>query len=78
MGGSYLAYSSGTQYGNVFRLKGKGIPDLRGRKQGDQLVEVYIHIPQKISPDQERLLKEFEKLSKEKYADGGRKFSGFK
>jgi len=73
-----LHIPSGTQYGNVFRLKGKGIPDLRGRKQGDQLVEVYIPIPQKISPEQEHLLKEFEKLSKEKDADGGRKFSGFR
>jgi molecular chaperone DnaJ len=49
----------GTQHGQLFRLTGLGVPDLRTRRKGDELVQVAIEIPKKINKDQQRLLREF-------------------
>ena len=53
----------GTQTGRTFRLKGKGIPHLRGYGCGDQVIETVVTVPTNLSRRQEELLKEFEKLS---------------
>ncbi len=53
----------GTQNGKTFRLKGKGIPHIRGFGHGDQIIEVYVQIPTNLSRKQEELLIEFEKLN---------------
>ena len=50
---------AGTQSGTIFRLKGKGIPDLQGYGRGDQLVRVHVEIPKKLSAKQRELLEEF-------------------
>jgi molecular chaperone DnaJ len=52
----------GTQTGRVFRLKGKGIPHVRGYGRGDQIVEVVVKVPTDLTRKQEELLREFEKL----------------
>ena len=49
----------GTQSGGVFRLKGKGAPDLRGARRGDQLVRVIVETPRKLTGRQRELLEEF-------------------
>jgi len=49
----------GAQTGTVFRLKGKGIPDLQGYGRGDQLVRVHVEVPRKLSPRQRELLEEY-------------------
>jgi molecular chaperone DnaJ len=49
----------GTQHGEVFKLKGKGLPEIRGYRTGDELVQVLIEIPKKLTPKQQQLLKEF-------------------
>lgn len=51
---------AGTQSGQQFRLRGKGVPDLRGGDRGDQLVTVEVIIPKKLSKEQSEL---FEQLS---------------
>jgi molecular chaperone DnaJ len=56
---------SGTQSGAVFRLKGKGVPDVRGYGQGDALVRVVIETPKKLSAKQRELLEEFARISGE-------------
>jgi len=56
---------AGTQSGKIFRLRGKGIPDLHGRGTGDELVRVNIEIPAKLSPEQRKLIEEFARLSGE-------------
>ena len=56
---------SGTQSGNVFRLKGKGVPDVRGYGHGDALVRVVVETPKKLSSRQRELLEEFARLSGE-------------
>jgi molecular chaperone DnaJ len=60
-----LKVPKGTQSGAIFRLKGKGIPHLRGFGRGDQVVETVVKIPTDLNKKQEELLKEFAKLSGE-------------
>lgn len=56
----------GTQSGKVFRLKEKGMPDLRSGHHGDQYVTIMIQVPKKLSADQRRLLEELADVSGEK------------
>ena len=56
----------GTENGQVFRLKGNGIPYLGSYGRGDQLVKININVPKKLTPRQKELLKEFSKLDGEK------------
>ena len=56
---------AGIQSGTMLRLKGRGIPFLRGNGRGDQLVRVKVLTPQKLSARQKELLKEFGELSGE-------------
>ncbi|MCX7927129.1 MAG: molecular chaperone DnaJ [Candidatus Omnitrophica bacterium] len=57
---------AGTQSGKVFRLRGKGIPDVHGRGVGDQLVKINVEIPTRLSPEQRRLMEEFARVSGER------------
>lgn len=50
---------AGTQHGEVFKLKGKGLPEIRGYKTGDELVQILIEIPRKLTDRQRELLREF-------------------
>ena len=50
----------GTQPGTRFRLRGKGIPYLRGSGRGDQYVTVEVEIPKNLSAKQKELIKELE------------------
>lgn len=50
----------GTQPGDVFKLKGKGIQHLGGRSRGDQYVKVVIEVPKNLSQKQKDLLREFD------------------
>jgi molecular chaperone DnaJ len=61
-----LKVPSGTQSGTVFKLRGMGMPDLRGYRQGDQLVEVHVETPTKLSKQQKELVKQFGELSTHK------------
>lgn len=47
----------GTQTGTVFRLKGKGIPNLGGKGRGDQFVTVTVEIPRNLSDEQKAQLR---------------------
>lgn len=54
-----LKIPAGTQTGTYFRLKGKGVPKLRGYGQGDQHVKVTVVTPTNLSESQRELLREF-------------------
>jgi len=54
---------AGTQSGKVFRLKGKGMPSLRGGGLGDQYVSVMIHVPIKLTAEQRKLLEKYAQIS---------------
>ena len=65
-GTTTLAIPAGTQTGETFRLKKKGIPNLRGDGRGDQLVTVYVVTPTNLTEEQGELLKRLSKsLGKE-------------
>ena len=65
-----LKIPAGTQTGEHFRLKGLGIPDLRGFGAGDQIVEVAVVTPTKLTERQCALLQEFADIEKEKKEGG--------
>lgn len=56
-----LKIPNGTVSGKIFRLKDKGVPYLHNRGRGDQLVEVVINVPQKLTREQKKILEEFKK-----------------
>lgn len=64
----------GTQTGTKFRLKGKGIPYINGRGRGDQIVEVYIDVPRKLTERQKELLREFQQLDNIENSKEGKSF----
>ena len=61
IGQDELKIPPGTQPGEVIRLRGKGMPDPRGRQTGDLHVEVQVVVPKKLSEEHERLLRELAK-----------------
>jgi molecular chaperone DnaJ len=60
-GSEDLEIASGTQHGEVFKLKGKGLPDIRSYRSGDELVQILIEVPKKLTERQKELLAEFAK-----------------
>ncbi len=64
-GKAELKIPEGTQHGTTFRLRGKGIPHLRGGGRGDHYVKVKVKTPTKLSKKEKELLREFARLRKE-------------
>jgi molecular chaperone DnaJ len=60
-GKAQLRIPPGTQSGQIFRLREKGAPSLRGSTRGDEYVEVKIVLPKIIDEDSKNLLREFAK-----------------
>jgi len=60
-GKAELKIPPGTQHGQVIRMHGMGMPDLRTGRRGHELVRVLIEIPKKLNKDQQALLREFAK-----------------
>lgn len=56
----------GTQPGDVFKLKGKGIQSLHGRSRGDQFVQVTVEVPKNLNKRQKELLSELDSASDDK------------
>lgn len=53
----------GTQSHEIFRLRGKGLPELDGRYRGDELVRVIITVPERLTSEQKKALKRYEELT---------------
>lgn len=64
-GRSRVKIPSGSQSGRQMRLRGKGMPALRGGSHGDMMIELAVETPVNLTGRQKELLKEFEKLSEE-------------
>lgn len=54
-----LKIPAGSQQGDVFRIKGQGLPDIRTKHNGDELVQIIVEIPKKLNSQQEELLRKF-------------------
>lgn len=62
-GRSMVKVPAGSQTGKQMRLRGKGMPALRGGGSGDMLIEVAVETPINLTTRQRELLREFEALS---------------
>ncbi|MBN2711858.1 MAG: molecular chaperone DnaJ [Planctomycetes bacterium] len=63
---------AGTQSGQIFRLRGQGFPHLNGYGEGDQIVQVTLETPKKLTKRQEELFRELAALD-EKHVSPERK-----
>jgi molecular chaperone DnaJ len=66
-GETALKIPKGTQPGDIFRLRGEGIPSLRNGHRGDQVVQVNVKTPTNLNKKQVSLLKEFASLEESKF-----------
>ena len=62
-GKTKIKIPAGSQNGKILRLKGKGMPSLRGNGRGDQLVNLVIEVPERLSKEQKELLKKYKEIS---------------
>lgn len=65
---------AGTQSGTVFRVRGKGLPDVHDGKHGDLLVKVVVETPSQLNSAQRKLLEEFSRVSGEEVYPARRSF----
>jgi molecular chaperone DnaJ len=61
-----MTIPAGTQSGKIFRLRGQGLPHVQAGGRGDQLIRVFVEVPEKLSKKQKELLEEFDRLESEK------------
>ncbi len=66
-----VVVAPGTQHGHVERLRGLGVPHLRGRGRGDLFVHVLVATPTDLTPEQDELLRQFATSRGEEVAPPG-------
>ena len=67
-GSEKLHVPPGTQPGDVFRLRGKGMPHMGKKSRGDHIIEVKVVIPGKLNDKQRELLEELARLAGESFS----------
>jgi molecular chaperone DnaJ len=70
-GDEKLKVPMGTQTGTVFRLKGKGMPQLGGRGKGDLFVSVSVITPTSLTREQRKLLEQLAEVENKDLEDKG-------
>lgn len=83
-GEEFISIPPGTQNDTVLRLRNKGVPHVQRNGRGDELVLVRVAVPEKLSAEQKRLLRELGKTlesetvvqEKQSFLDGVREFLG--
>ena len=73
-GKAKIKIPSGTQSGKQFRLKGKGMPHMRGSGIGDLYVQVNTEVPVSLNREQKELLEKFRDIENEKSNPSIKKF----
>lgn len=58
-----LDINGGTQSGTTLRMRGRGMPSVRGTQRGDHVVTVHVVVPPKVSRRERELLEEYARLS---------------
>ncbi|KMW58975.1 Chaperone protein DnaJ [Candidatus Rhodobacter oscarellae] len=74
-GRSRVKVPAGSQSGRQMRLRGKGMPGLRGSGHGDMFIELAVETPVNLTTRQKEILREFEKLSEENNPESSTFFS---
>ena len=77
-GKSRVKVPAGTQTGKQLRLRGKGMPALRGGGAGDMMIELAVETPVNLTAKQKELLEEFEKLGADNNPEGSSFFAKVK
>ena len=73
-GKAKIKIPSGTQTGKQFRLKGKGMPIMRGSGNGDLYIQIVTEVPVSLSSEQKDLLEKFRMLENNKSNPSIKKF----
>ena len=74
-GEAQLKIPAGTPNGKVFRLRGKGVPSLRGGAPGDLDARIVFEVPANLDRKQRAALEEFQKLSSASTYPGAQSFA---
>jgi molecular chaperone DnaJ len=61
-----LHIPAGSQPGEVFRLRGKGMTSVRSRSRGDLYLTLEVQVPRKLNAEQKKLMKEFQRIESAK------------
>jgi len=61
-GKAHLKVPTGTQSGQIFKLRGKGIVNVNGRERGDLLARLIVEVPTRLNAEQRQKLEEFAAL----------------
>ena len=77
-GRSRVKIPAGSQSGRQMRLRGKGMPALRGGAPGDMFIELAVETPVNLTARQKELLREFEALSEDNNPESKSFFSSVK
>ena len=77
-GRSRVKIPAGSQSGRQMRLRGKGMPALRGGSHGDMMIELAVETPVNLTSKQKELLREFEALSEDNNPESKSFFSSVK
>ncbi len=59
-GRAKIKIPAGTQSGKIFRLKGKGFPNVNSYEKGDQLIQVNVWTPQHVSAEEKQILEKLQ------------------
>jgi molecular chaperone DnaJ len=73
-GRARLTIDPGTQPGKVLRMRGKGLKSLNGYKTGDQMVEIKLHVPGKLTTREKQLFEELKRSDNFKGIEGDKGF----
>ncbi len=66
-----LHIPAGSQPGDVFKLRGKGMPRINARQAGDLFLTLEVEVPRKLNAEQKKLLKEYQRLEAQKKESPG-------
>ncbi len=77
-GRSRVKVPAGSQTGRQMRLRGKGMPELRGGPAGDMFIELAVETPVNLTSRQKELLREFEELGEHNNPEGSSFFDKVK
>jgi len=77
-GRSRVKIPEGSQSGRQMRLRGKGMPALRGGGQGDMFIELAVETPVNLTARQKEILREFDEIAAENNPEGSTFFKSVK